>query len=51
MIFGVVWGLIWLRGLATRKMGLEGKLARQRRKADVRERDVEVVELEHLGAK
>lgn len=49
VIFGIVWGVIWLRNLATQKLGLEGKFAGQRRKADgldVRERNVEVVELQ-----
>lgn len=49
VIFGIVWVLVWLRNLATRKLGLEGKFADQRRKGDrryVREGDVEVVELQ-----
>ena len=49
VIFGVVWGLIWLRNRVTQKLGLEGKFASQRRKMDglgVRERGVEVVELQ-----
>lgn len=49
VIFGIVWGVIWLRNLATQKLGLEGKFVGQRRKADgldVRERNVEVVELQ-----
>ena len=49
VIFGIVWVLIWLRDLATRKLGLQGKFAHQRRKVDgldVRERDVELVELQ-----
>ena len=50
VIFGIVWGLIWLREfVTTRKLGLDGKFARQRRKANgpgVRERDVELVELQ-----
>ncbi|KAM0799252.1 hypothetical protein BDR22DRAFT_807714 [Usnea florida] len=50
VIFGIVWGLIWLREfITTRKLGLDGKFAPQRRKANgpgVRERDVEVVELQ-----
>ena len=34
VIFGIVWGLIWLRNMATQKLGLEGKFADQRRKRD-----------------
>lgn len=49
VIFGIVWGAIWLRNLATHRLGLEGRFAGQRRKRDgpdVREVDVEVVELQ-----
>lgn len=49
IIFGVVWGLIWLRNLVTQKLGLDGKFAAQRRKTDgvdAWERGVEVVELQ-----
>lgn len=49
MIFGIVWAVIWLRNLATQKLGLEGKFADQRRRVDgpdAREEDVEVVELQ-----
>ena len=42
VIFGVVWGLIWLRERVTQRMGMEGKFAGQERKT---ERDVEVMEL------
>ena len=42
VIFGVVWGLIWLRNLVTRKLGLEGKFASRRPKTET---DVEVMEL------
>lgn len=49
IIFGIVWGVIWLRNLATQRLGLEGKFAVQRRKVDgldVREEDVEMVEMQ-----
>ena len=49
VIFGIIWAVIWLRGLATRKLGLEGKFAGPRRRVDgpdAREADVEVVELQ-----
>ena len=46
IIFGVVWGLIWLRNRVTQKLGLDGKFATQRRKTDVWEGGAEVVELQ-----
>ena len=49
IIFGIVWGVIWLRNRATQRLGLEGKFAFQRRKvdgSDVREGDVEMVEMQ-----
>lgn len=47
VIFGIVWGVIWLRNLATRKLGLEGKFAGQQGDGRyVGEGDVEVLELQ-----
>lgn len=46
IVFGVVWGLIWLRNLVTQKLGLDGKFAAPRRKMGGWERGVEVVELQ-----
>ena len=43
VIFGVVWGLIWLRNRATQKLGFDGKFAGPRRRQS--EGDVEVMEL------
>ena len=46
VIFGIVWGVIWLRNLATQRLGLAGKFMDQRRTEDMRERDVEMVEVQ-----
>ena len=49
LIFGIVWGLIWLRNLATGKLGFEGKFARKRRNVDaldLRERDEGLMEMQ-----
>lgn len=46
VIFGIVWGVIWLRNLVIQKLGLEKKFTEQRRKEGVRERDVEMVEVQ-----
>lgn len=45
VIFAIVGGVMLLRNLATQKLGLEGKFADQRRKEDMRERDVEMIEV------